>query len=300
MQAALAKVQTALNKVFGGLNITWPVVIIGAIIAGVYTGIMAMMPGVQDTSLTDICVTFESWVLFAAIIVTNTKTPLESALKCFVFFLISQPLVYLVQVPFVGWSIMGYYRNWIIWTIATLPLGFMGWYIKKNNIVAVIVMAAGSIFLAFHAAGFLHEAITNPPWHILSFIFCVCLIFAMIFGCFEAGTLRKVSVGIAVAALLFCGWYAFNPRVDVTFGLVSYDDTIEVTADSQVTSSNEDVATAAVEQISEDIYTAAIHFINYGTTEITLTDPDGTTHRYTATCEKDPETTYMITVEPID
>ena len=294
--------QAALKKVFGGLNITWPVVIIGAVIAGIYTGVMAMMPGVQDTSLTDIIATFESWVLFAAIIVTNTKTPWESALKCFVFFLISQPLVYLVQVPFAGWGIMSYYKNWIVWTIATLPLGFAGWYITKNNIVAVIVMAAGSAFLAIHAAGFLHQAITNPPWHILSFFFCVCLIFAMIFGCFDAGIYRKISLGIAAVALVVATYFAFNPGVDVTFGLVAYDDTIEVTAESQVTSSNESVATAEIQQISEDLYTAAVHFIAYGTTEITFTDPDGTVHRYTATCEKNDTDAppWIITVEPLD
>ena len=294
--------QAALKKIFGGLNITWPVVIAGAIAAGIYTGVMAMMPGVQDTSLTDICVTFESWVLFAAIIVTNTKTPVESALKCFVFFLISQPLVFLVQVPLSGWAIMGYYKNWILWTIATLPLGFAGWYITKNNVVAVIVMAAGSIFLAFHAATFLGKFLSNPPWHILSFFFCVALILAMIFGCFEAGILRKVSLGIAAAALIVTTFFAFNPTVDVTTGLPAYDDTIEVTADCQITSSDESVAKTEIIQISEELYTASIHFVAYGTTEITFTDADGITHRYTATCEKNDTDAppWIITVEPLD
>ena len=294
--------QAVLKKVFGGLNITWPVIIIGAIAAGVYTGVMAMMPGIQDTSLTDICATFESWVLFAAIIVTNTKTPVESALKCFVFFLISQPLVYLIQVPFVGWGIMGYYQNWIIWTIATLPLGFAGWYITKNNIVAVIIMAAGSVFLAFHAMGFLRDAITNPPWHILSFLFCICLILAMIFGCFEAGVLRNVSLAIAAVALVVVGYFTFNPGVDVSFGITAYDDTVEITAESTIESSNEAVATTEVIQISEDLYSAGVHFIDYGETEITLTDADGTVHRYIATCEKNDSDSppWIITVEPID
>lgn len=37
----------------------------------------------------------------------NSKDPLDSALKTFVFFLISQPLVYLVQVSFseMGWGL---------------------------------------------------------------------------------------------------------------------------------------------------------------------------------------------------
>lgn len=291
--------QAALKKVFGGLNISWPVVIVWAILAGIYTGVMAKMPLVQDTSLTDICATFESWVLFAAIIVTNVKTPWESALKCFVFFLISQPLVYLVQVPFSGWGIMGYYRNWIIWTIATLPLGFAGWYIKKNNVVAVIVMAAGSAFLAYHAATFLSKAISNPPWHILSFLFCVCLIFAMIFGCFEAGVFRKVSVGIAVVLLAVGCFLALRPNIDITYNLAYFDEGIEITEDCQVSSSDSSVATAEIVELYEGNWSATIHFVGFGTTEITFVDADGVTHRYEASC-LDGDKSYDINIEPIE
>ena len=84
------------RKCFGELNITWPKLIIWAIIAGVYTGIMAMIPAARDTSFADISITFEVWILFGILIIMNSKTAVESALKCFVFFLISQPIVYLV------------------------------------------------------------------------------------------------------------------------------------------------------------------------------------------------------------
>lgn len=292
--------QAALKKVFGGLNISWPVIVIWAVVAGIYTGLMARAPYVQDTSLTDICATFESWVLFAAIIVTNTKTPWESALKCFVFFLISQPLVYLVQVPFAGWSIMGYYKNWIIWTIATLPLGFAGHYITKNNVVAVIVMAAGSAFLAFHAATFLHEALTNPPWHILSFLFCVALILAMIFGCFEPGVFRKVSLGLAAAFLAFAIFFAINPRIDITYNLAYFDDEIEITPDCQISSANEKIATTEIVELYEGNYSATIHFVGFGKTEISFVDADGIDHRYEVSCEQGNKSNYDIEVKPLE
>lgn len=50
--------------------------------------------------------TLEAWVFFAVIIIANAKSSLDSALKTFVFFLISQPLIYLLQVPFTwqGWG----------------------------------------------------------------------------------------------------------------------------------------------------------------------------------------------------
>ena len=292
--------QAALKKLFGGLNITWPVIVVGAIVAGVYTGLMAQAPYVQDTSLTDICATFEWWVFFAAIIVTNAKTPWESALKCFVFFLVSQPLVYLVQVPFSGWGIMGYYKNWILWTIATLPLGFAGWYIKKNNIAAVVVMAAGSAFLAFHAATFLNKAISNPPWHILSFLFCVCLILAMIFGCFEPGKLRKLSLAIAAAFLALSLFFTLRPQIDITYNLAYFDEGIDINANCQISSSDESVATAEIVELSEGNYSATIHFRNTGACSITFTDDDGNEHVYSASCAKNDEKGYDIEIEPLD
>lgn len=88
------------------MNVTWPRLILFAVAAGVYTGIMALLPIARDTSFADISISFEVWVLFGILLIVNGKTPLDSALKCFVFFLISQPLVYLVQVPFSdrGWG----------------------------------------------------------------------------------------------------------------------------------------------------------------------------------------------------
>ena len=85
-----------MKKLFGGINLTWKKLIIFAIIAGTYTAVMALLPITRDTSFRDIAIYFEWWILFGIIIISNSKSPLDSALKCFVFFLISQPLIYLV------------------------------------------------------------------------------------------------------------------------------------------------------------------------------------------------------------
>ena len=95
-----------LKKLFGGINLTWPKLIISAIVAGILTAVIAMIPGLRYTSFNAITVTLEVWILFGIIIIMNSRSNIDSALKCFVFFLISQPLVYLIQVPFnaYGWG----------------------------------------------------------------------------------------------------------------------------------------------------------------------------------------------------
>ena len=43
-----------MKNLFGELNLTWPKLIIFAIIAGLYTGLMAFLPQARDTSFADI------------------------------------------------------------------------------------------------------------------------------------------------------------------------------------------------------------------------------------------------------
>ena len=123
------------DKIFGGINLTWPKLILSAVAAGVLTAVIAIIPIFQNTSFITITVTFEVWILFGIIIIMNSKSNLDSALKCFVFFLISQPLVYLIQVPFSwqGWNLFGYYKYWFIWTLICFPMGFIGYWMKKDK-----------------------------------------------------------------------------------------------------------------------------------------------------------------------
>ena len=59
----------------------------------------------------------------AMYIILNCDSPLEAGKKTFIFFLISQPLIYLVQVPFswLHWAIFVYYPTWGILTLFTFP-----------------------------------------------------------------------------------------------------------------------------------------------------------------------------------
>ena len=105
---------------------TWPKLILFAVISGIITALIALLVP-EGNSIRQIAVTFEAWVVLAIIIVVNCEKPLEAACKTFVYFLISQPLVYLIQVPFsrLGWELFGYYRYWFYWTLATFPGGYI-------------------------------------------------------------------------------------------------------------------------------------------------------------------------------
>ena len=88
-----------LGKIFGGIRMTWKRLILFAVISGVLTGLIALLTP-DNNSIHQIAVAFEAWIVLAIIVIVNCEKPLDAAMKTFVYFLISQPLVYLVQVPF--------------------------------------------------------------------------------------------------------------------------------------------------------------------------------------------------------
>ncbi len=199
-----------MKKLFGEIDLTWKKLIIFAILAGAYTAIMAMLPITADTSFRDIAVFFEWWILFGIIIICNSKSPLDSALKCFVFFLISQPLIYLLQVPFSwqGWRLFQYYKYWFIWTLACFPMGYIGYYIKKKNYLSMIILLPMLLFLSSHGIGYLSSVIDKFPHHLLSFIACFSFIVIIVLNLFDKTKIKIIT--LSIVAVLTIGYVALN------------------------------------------------------------------------------------------
>lgn len=189
-----------MKKLFGGIDLTWKKLIISAVVIAIYTALMAIIPITNDTSFRDISVYFEWWILFGIIIICNSKSPLDSAFKCFVFFLISQPLIYLFQVPFshMGWQLFGYYKYWFIWTLLCFPMGFIGYYIKKGNILSVIILFPMLLFLSYLGLGYLSSVIENFPHHLLSCIACFAMIIIIVISLFDKKVYKIVILSLVL------------------------------------------------------------------------------------------------------
>ena len=193
-----------MKKLFGGIDLTWKKLIVFAVLSALYTAIMALIPITKDTSFRDIAVYFEWWILFGIIIITNSKSAKDSALKCFVFFLISQPLIYLIQVPFssMGWGLFKYYKYWFIWTLCTLPMGYIGYYIKKNNWLSMIILMPMLLLLAYLGLGYFTSVVENFPHHLLSFIVCFAIIIVIVLAIFDKIKLRIISLLIVIISIV--------------------------------------------------------------------------------------------------
>ena len=190
-----------MKKIFGGINLTWPKLIILAIVAGIYTAIMAMLPIAKDTSFSDLTVTFEVWIFFGIFIIMNSKSAKDSALKCFIFFLISQPLVYLVQDTINHSNLfLTYYRFWVVWTIACIPMGFIGYYMKKDKWWGLLILAPMLLFTAVEFSGYLSRTMFSFPRHLLTTIFCMCALIIYPLAIFEN---KKIKItGVVISGMM--------------------------------------------------------------------------------------------------
>ena len=274
-----------MKKLFGELNLTWPKLIIFAIIAGVYTGIVAQIPQARDTSFADISITFEWWILFGTIIIMNSKSNLDSALKCFIFFLISQPLVYLVQVPVseLGWGIFQYYPGWFKWTLLTIPMGYIGYWLKKDKWWGLFIIVPMMIFLGYHYMGFLRECWTYFPHHLLSAIFCVVVIILFGLYIFKDKKIRKIALIIAIIIIIVMTVIAFTQGQNYyeTDLLLSGEGNPDF--DETYTAEFVDPSYGTCEILYEpqfDCYKLHVIFVKLGETQCVLKAPDGTEYVY--------------------
>ena len=193
-----------LRKLFGGIDLTWPKVIASAVIAGVITGVIAFLPVFQYTSFHAITVSMEVWILFGIILIMNSKSNVDSALKCFVFFLISQPLVYLVQVPYsaLGWGIFGYYRYWFILTVLCLPMGYIGYYMKKGKWWGYLILLPMIILTAFSYSTYFADYLFCMPRYILICLFCACAMILYPVVIFKDRRIRTFGAAVGAALVM--------------------------------------------------------------------------------------------------
>ncbi len=192
------------DKLFGGLNMSWLSVILFAVGAALLTFAVLMIPAFENTSVRRIGETVEVWILFAVIIMSNCKKPLESALKTFVFFLISQPLIYLLQVPFswMGWGLFQYYKYWFILTLCTFPAAFAGWYIKKKNWLSILILLPVLGLLTYYYVDGFQTAVKHFPRMLLMAVFCLAQVLLYLYTFTEKLWQKLVGFFVPLAVVL--------------------------------------------------------------------------------------------------
>lgn len=194
-----------INTLFNGINMTWKKVIILSILCAVFPALFLIIPFTVGTSLSAPGTTFEFWIFITLIIVMNCKKPVEAGLKTFVFFLISQPLIYLLQVPFshLGWQLFMFYPRWFVLTLLTFPGAIIAWYVKKDKIYSALILSVATVILVFNGSYYVPYVINKFPFYTLALVFCIGQAFFLNFALLKNKRNRIICFIITLAVLIF-------------------------------------------------------------------------------------------------
>lgn len=201
-----------IRKIIYADKISWKAVIISAVVCGVLTGCILNLESVLiNTSLFNIGTCFEFWILAAMVIILRSEKPLDAALKTFLFFLISQPLVFLVKVPFseLGWGAFKDYPGWFVWTVLTFPGAMIMWYVKKKNWLSVFLYMLPILFLSVEFALHFAYFVRNVPRQFLALVFILSQIVLYVLNLTD----KKKRIVLAVMsslALIVLTFLLFN------------------------------------------------------------------------------------------
>lgn len=258
------------DKLYGGIKMSWLRLIIFALGTAVLTTIFLLVPVFKNTSFYEMGVTFEAWIFFAVIIMTNCEKPLESALKTFVFFLISQPLIYLFQVPFYkyGFAIFSYYTYWFIFTLLTFPMAFAGWYLKKRNWLSLLILTPILILLSFSGCLYSDMAVKNFPNHIIASLFCFGQVILYLYAFFD--DIKKQLIGFAavIVAVIFM---LFSNNIDVE-SYYELPDLVNLSASAVVSLEDQSFGEVEIQDVKDSPASIHIHLKKRGTTVMTVKD----------------------------
>ena len=286
-----------MKKLFGGLNLTWPKLIVSSIILGISVGLLNSVPLLKDTTITDIATYFDFWILCGIIIIMNSKSNKDSALKCFIFFLISQPLIYLAEVPFnpLGWQLFGYYKYWFIWTIFCIPMGYLGYYLKRDKWYSVLLLL-GVLFLSMVNIGLPIKGLVYAfPHHLIYILIIFLASITYPLAIFNNKKNKYISLSIIVIALLVISFITLTSKTGYETTLpcsndkFKYDDTYKVSLED---SDMGDVNITYMDTLKD--YCVHANFKKAGDTKLVFESPDGVKKEFKLTVG---ESTYRIIEE---
>ena len=193
------------GRLFGGLRMGWPAVVAFAVVAGLYTGAMGSIPATYGTSLRDIAISFEWWVIFEFVIAANCRGVWECGAKTLAFFTISQPVIYAVEILSGGIdpqvALMAYCGTWGPETLLTLPGGMLAHCIRRQDALGAAVLGLGNAIQAFVGLAYVVQMLQNPPFHLLSALVSFASIAVMCLAIQRTRRGRAICLLTTVAAI---------------------------------------------------------------------------------------------------
>lgn len=193
---------------FMNCKMSWKRVITLSLLSASITALFNCIPFLDRTSFTAPAETLEMWIVLALFIVMNCNGYKDAMTKTFVFFLISQPLIYLLEVPFkdIGWNLFRYYRFWGIMTVLTIPGAAIAYRVKKDDILSALILSVANLLTLLTGFYWLKPLLEIFPRYLIAVIFCFTVPFLLSFLLLRQKKSRITALFLIVVFIIvgFC------------------------------------------------------------------------------------------------
>lgn len=182
-----------------------------------------------------------------------------------------------------------------MWTIACFPMGFIGYYIKKKNIISVIILAPLIALLSSLGVGYISAAINSFLHHLLSGICCFLFIIIISLNLFDKLLHRLLCILVSIITIfvmIFSGVWNKNQTYEVykTIDLQEIPLVGEVNVSSFSGTTNGEVT---VIHPDDDTYSLKISGQMGGEYQFTLTDANEVEYSFEYYFDKDENTVVL-------
>lgn len=185
-----------MKKLFNNFDLTYKKLILFSIVCAVVTAFFASAPFLNSTSFEDIATYLDAWIVLALFVILNCHSYKEACIKCFLFFLVSQPLVYLFEAPFSveGLGLFRFYPYWFKITLLTIPGSLIAYTLKKKNYLSLLILAVADIYYGYSCVMYLKMSLANFPYHILSCALTIAFTILLSLIVFDDKLKRIISI----------------------------------------------------------------------------------------------------------
>lgn len=124
-----------------------------------------------------------------------------------------------------------YYRYWAKLTVLTFPGAFIGWYVKKENLLSMLILSVALLILSIELVAHFLTLINKFPFQLLAVIFIIWEIYILIFMLYKDKSKRITMVIVTiimVVALAFYNGY-INRNTGKHYSLIELEENQEYT-----------------------------------------------------------------------
>ena len=178
-------------------------------------------------------------------------------------------------------KLFGYYRTWFIWTLLTLPMAYIGWYIKKKNWLSLLILTPVNLFLMVLCFGSFRHAFLHFPYQLVTAVFCLLqvLLYVYAFTSDKWQKLAGILVPVIAAAVIM-----LVHRTDFTATTFLPGDPV-LTEAAVIEVEDPEAPEVSIASTGEDPM-ISIHATGLGSTGFTIRDGDKE-YRYMLTIYED-------------